>query len=245
MITVDSPLKSISKSKVLLVDNDPIALNFLKNNIEKEGFLAYTAENGNQAISVALIHQPHLIILDVIMPEMDGIETCIRLRKSTKLKNTLIAFLTERNEDYSQIAGFDAGADDYISKPIKHKLLISRIKALLRNKDYNSAEQHLEDSADITIHPEQFLVVKKGQNLSFPKKQFTLLKLLMSKPDYVFSRQAIIKELWARENMVDTHIIDVHIRQLREKLGNQYIQTIKGVGYKFVTAPKPPLLVTE
>ncbi len=225
--------KNTNLPKILLVDDEPDILEFLKYNLEKEGFIAYTATNGKEGVAQALKHLPNLILLDVMMPGMDGIETCQALRDSEKLKDTVIAFLTARSEDYSQIAGFDAGADDYISKPIKPKVLVSRIKALLRRKNTQNG-QPLQNTADITIDPERFIVTRKGEELNLPRKEFQLLNLLMSKPGNVFTRENILGDIWGHEIVVGNRTIDVHIRKLREKLGDEYIQTIKGVGYKFM-----------
>ncbi len=225
--------KTTNHSKILLVDDEPDILEFLKYNIEKEGFIVYTASNGKDGVAEALKHTPQLILLDVMMPGMDGIETCHALRESSKLKDTVIAFLTARSEDYSQIAGFEAGADDYISKPIKPKVLVSRIKALLRRKNTQTSLS-TEETADIMIDPDRFIVIKKGEELNLPRKEFQLLNLLMSKPGNVFTRENILSNIWGQEIVVGNRTIDVHIRKLREKLGDEYIQTIKGVGYKFM-----------
>ena len=225
--------KNTNLPKILLVDDEPDILEFLKYNLEKEGFIAYTASSGKEGVSQALKYLPNLILLDVMMPGMDGIETCQALRDSEKLKDTVIAFLTARSEDYSQIAGFDAGADDYISKPIKPKVLVSRIKALLRRKNTQNG-QPLQETADITIDPDRFIVTRKGEELNLPRKEFQLLNLLMSKPGNVFTRENILSDIWGHEIVVGNRTIDVHIRKLREKLGDDYIQTIKGVGYKFM-----------
>lgn len=225
--------KTTSLPKILLVDDEPDILEFLKYSIEKEGFVTYTASNGKEGVVQALKHQPNLILLDVMMPGMDGIETCQALRDSPKLKDTVIAFLTARSEDYSQIAGFEAGADDYISKPVKPKVLISRIKALLRRKIAQTQQASVE-TEDITIDPDRHIVIKKGEELNLPRKEFQLLKLLMSKPGNVFTREHILSDIWGQDIVVGNRTIDVHIRKLREKLGDEYIQTIKGVGYKFL-----------
>ena len=224
--------KTNTLPKILLVDDEPDILEFLKYSIEKEDFVVYTASNGKEGVAEALKHQPQLILLDVMMPGMDGIETCQALRESPKLKDTVIAFLTARSEDYSQIAGFEAGADDYISKPVKPKVLISRIKALLRRKSAQTQQPSVE-TEDITIDPDRHSVIKKGEELNLPRKEFQLLKLLMSKPGNVFTREHILSDIWGQDIVVGNRTIDVHIRKLREKLGNEYIQTIKGVGYKF------------
>ncbi len=218
--------------KILLVDDEPDILEFMQYNLEKEGYAISLASNGKEAIEVAKEITPHLILLDIMMPEQDGIETCRELREIGDLKNTLIAFLTARNEDYSQIAGFDVGADDYITKPIKPRLLISRIKALLRRFTTEQEEQKIS-IGDIEIDREKYVVRKGGDTLNLPKKEFELLALLASKPGKVFSRKEILNKVWGNEIIVGDRTIDVHIRKLREKLGDDYFKTIKGIGYKF------------
>jgi two-component system alkaline phosphatase synthesis response regulator PhoP len=218
--------------KILLVDDEPDILEFIKYNLEKEGYTVYTAENGKKAIELGARVIPHLILLDVMMPEMDGIETCREMRSMQEFKNTLIAFLTARNEDYSQIAGFDVGADDYITKPIKPRVLISRIKGLLRRFTTESVEDNVK-LGDIEIDTEKFLVYKNGEEYNLPKKEFELLSLLASKPGKVFSRKEILNKIWGNDIIVGDRTIDVHIRKLREKLGDNYFKTIKGIGYKF------------
>lgn len=222
----------MSMETILLVDDEPDILEFVSYNLAKEGFDVCTANNGREAIQLAQKIKPDLIILDVMMPEMDGIETCHELREIDDLKHTLIAFLSARGEDYSQVAGFDAGADDYITKPIKPRLLVSRVKAILRRK---SVEKTIIDdnNLDIKIDKEKYLVYKDGLELTFPKKEFELLALLISKPGKVFTREVILEDVWGGEVIVGDRTIDVHIRKLREKLGNEYIKTVKGVGYKF------------
>ncbi|MCG3164671.1 MAG: Phosphate regulon transcriptional regulatory protein PhoB [Bacteroidia bacterium] len=224
--------KTTTGKKILLVDDESDILEFLKYNLEKEGFQVQTASNGREGVAIAHKFLPQLILLDVMMPGMDGIETCQLLRETEKLKDTVIAFLTARSEDYSQIAGFDAGADDYISKPIKPKVLVSRINALLRRKNMQPM-QALTETNGIQIDPDRFIVVRNGEELNLPRKEFQLLKLLMSKPGNVFTREHILSDIWGQEIIVGNRTIDVHIRKLREKLGDEYIQTIKGVGYKF------------
>jgi two-component system alkaline phosphatase synthesis response regulator PhoP len=218
--------------KILLVDDEPDILEFIRYNLEKEGYTVYTAENGKRAIEIAQRVIPHLILLDVMMPEMDGIETCREMRTMPEFKNTLIAFLTARNEDYSQIAGFDVGADDYITKPIKPRVLISRIKALLRRFTAETTEDNVK-LGNIEIDQEKFMVYKDGTELNLPKKEFELLSLLTSKPGKVFSRKEILNKIWGNDIIVGDRTIDVHIRKLREKLGDNYFKTIKGIGYKF------------
>lgn len=219
--------------KILLVDDEPDIIEFLGYNLTKEGYDVTTTTSGKEAILIAQKISPDLIILDVMMPEMDGIETCQEIRNIETLKDTLIVFLSARGEDYSQVAGFDAGADDYIAKPIKPRLLISRVKAILRRKTGTEPIKQYIEEGDIKIDREKYLVYKEGQELSFPKKEFELLVLLISKPGKVFTRDVILESVWGGEVIVGDRTIDVHIRKLREKLGDHYIKTIKGVGYKF------------
>lgn len=223
------------KIKILLVDDEPDILEFIKYNLEKEGFEIYLASNGKTALELAEKTIPSLIILDVMMPDMDGVETCVKIRENPRLKNSLIAFLTARNEDYTQIAGFDAGADDYITKPIKPRVLVSRVKALLRRSVSNSEELAAisQDLGGIIIDREKYVVFKNGLEFNLPKKEFELLSLLASKPGNVFTREFILENIWGGEVIVGDRTIDVHIRKLREKLGESFIKTIKGVGYKF------------
>jgi Response regulators consisting of a CheY-like receiver domain and a winged-helix DNA-binding domain len=224
--------------KILIVDDELDILEFVGYNLKKEGFQVFTANNGMEAIRLAEEVMPHLILLDVMMPEMDGIETCEVIRQNPKLKNILVAFLTARGEDYSQIAGFEAGGDDYIAKPIKPKVLVSRIKAMLKRLDSNivdsKGESQLMDITGIIIDKERYMVVKEGEDLVLPKKEFELLALLHSKPNKVFTREEIFSSIWGDNIIVGDRTIDVHIRKLREKIGDDYIKTIKGVGYKFV-----------
>jgi len=223
----------MSKEKILLVDDEPDIIEFLGYNLTKEGYDVSTATSGKEAVEIAKKVQPDLILLDVMMPEMDGIETCQEIRGIENIKNTLIAFLSARGEDYSQVAGLDAGADDYITKPIKPRLLVSRVKAILRRKSGTEEVSIEEQEGDIKIDREKYLVYKEGQELSFPKKEFELLALLISKPGKVFTREVILESVWGGDVVVGDRTIDVHIRKLREKLGDHYIKTIKGVGYKF------------
>lgn len=221
-----------SEIKILLADDEPDTLEFIKYNIEQEGYNLYIAENGKEAIEIAKKVHPHLIILDVMMPTMDGIEACNELRKMAEFEKTIITFLTARHEDYSQIAGFDAGADDYITKPIKPKLLISKIKSLLRRLQDTENKKMLV-AGDIEIDLEEHLVYYKDEVLSLPKKEYNLLCLLLSKPGKVFTREEILNNVWGTETIVVDRTIDVHIRKLREKLDSDLFTTIKGVGYKF------------
>ncbi|MBX7050738.1 MAG: response regulator transcription factor [Flavobacteriales bacterium] len=223
----------MNKQKILLVDDERDILELIGFNLEKEGYEVYTAENGRKAIEVANRVIPDLILLDVMMPEMDGMETCRELRENPKFAQVLIAFLTARNEDYSQIAGFDAGADDYISKPIKPRVLVSRVKALLRRQGAQELETTPVSNNGIIIDKDRYLVIRDGHEMSLPKKEFELLALLASAPGRVFTRENILTNVWGNDVIVGDRTIDVHIRKLREKLGDDYFKTIKGVGYKF------------
>lgn len=222
-----------SELKILLVDDEPDILEFVGYNIRKEGYALFTSSNGKDAIRIAMKESPHLIILDIMMPEMDGIETCIELRKIPALKNTLIAFLTARSEDFSQIAGLDAGGDDYITKPIKPRVLISRINALLRRHPNPPGQNGQNKIGDIIIDREKYVIIKKGKEINLPRKEFELLELLTSKPNKVFTRVEIFEEIWGNDVIVGDRTIDVHIRRIREKLDSENIKTIKGVGYKY------------
>jgi two-component system, OmpR family, alkaline phosphatase synthesis response regulator PhoP len=223
----------MSRQKILLVDDEKDILDLIGYNLEKEGYDVQTAVNGRKALEVARQFHPDLVLLDVMMPEMDGMEACRELREDPQFKNLIIAFLTARNEDYSQIAGFDAGADDYISKPIKPRVLISRVKALLRRPGSSEGVTEAQGTAGVVIDKDKYVVYKDGQELSLPKKEFELLALLASQPGRVFTRENILASVWGNDVIVGDRTIDVHIRKLREKLGDEYFKTIKGVGYKF------------
>lgn len=216
---------------VLLVDDEQDILEFLSYNLRKEGFRVFTANNGNDAIKLAKEVRPEVMLLDVMMPQMDGIELCQILRQEVMLENSIIAFLTSRSEDYSQIAGFEAGADDYITKPIRPRLLISKIEALLRRVRQQVSEPVTNNG--IKVDRERYLVKLKDRELLLPKKEFELLELLAGKPGKVFRREQILSIVWGNDAIVGERTIDVHIRKLREKIGNDYIRTIKGVGYTF------------
>ncbi len=218
---------------ILIVDDEEDILEFLEYNLKKEAFDVHVASSGRKAIEIAQRVTPDLIILDVMMPGLDGIETCKELRVIPKLKNTLIAFLTARNEDYSQIAGFDAGADDFINKPIKPRVLISRIKALLRRNNPLQQNQVFETASGLKIDRDKYLIELEGKEITLPKKEFELLALLASKPGNVFTRENILDSVWGAQVVVGDRTIDVHIRKLREKIGDTAIKTVKGVGYKF------------
>lgn len=222
--------------KILLVDDEPDILEIVGYNLSSEGYQVLTAKNGIDAIAKAKKELPHLIILDVMMPEMDGIEACEKIRKLPELNNAIITFLTARGEDYSQVAGFDAGADDYITKPIKPKLLVSKVKALLRR--FKEEEKPGEDSivkvGNIIINRDEYKIVKGKEEIILPRKEFELLSLLASRPGKVFKREDILDKVWGNEVIVGGRTIDVHIRKLREKIGDDHFKTVKGVGYKFV-----------
>lgn len=218
---------------LLLVDDEPDILEFVSYNLKKEGFKVLTAPNGEAGLKIAKKELPELILLDVMMPGMDGIETCDQIRSIPDLENTLVAFLTARGEDYSQVAGFDAGADDYITKPIKPKVLISRIKALLRRYGQSKKNSTLQEFGEITIDTDKYQVRYQDKKLDLPRKEFELLTLLTSRPGKVFNRDEILDKIWGNDVVVGGRTIDVHIRKLREKIGNKYIKTVKGVGYKF------------
>lgn len=217
--------------KILIVDDEEDILQFLSYNLQKEGYQVITATNGADAIKLAQKEVPDLIVLDIMMPVMDGMETCKELRSLPETKDKIIVFLTARSEDYSQIAGFENGADDYITKPIKPKLFISRIKALLRRIQHADTSSVI-DLGEIKIDKEKHLVYKNEQVIEMPKKEFMLLELLASKPGKVFSREFILEKVWGEDVIVGERTIDVHIRKIREKIGDNYIKTVKGLGYK-------------
>jgi two-component system alkaline phosphatase synthesis response regulator PhoP len=225
---------SISFYKILIVDDEEDVLEFVGYNLQKEGYKVLKASNGPDAIRMAKQHLPQLIILDIMMPEMDGIETCKELREIESLNNTLITFFTARNEDYSQIAGYESGADDYISKPIKPRLLISKVGALLRRYDIQKElSVKLIFAGDITIDPGKYKVFLKKKEFILPKKEFELLALLASKPNRVFTREELYNRIWGDEVIVGARTLDVYISKIREKLNIDYIRTIKGIGYIF------------
>lgn len=221
-------------TKILIVDDEIDILDFLSYNLKKEGFEVFTASNGKKALEIAAETRPRLIILDIMMPEMDGIETCRRLRAIPDFNNTIIAFLTARDEDLSQISALDVGGDDYISKPIKPQVLISRVKALLRrNKSEMADNQSIMTIGDLIIDRQKVQILRGDEIIELPKKEFELVCLLASKPGKVFTREEIYHKIWGNEVIVGDRTIDVHIRKLREKLGDNYIKTLKGIGYKF------------
>lgn len=220
--------------KILLVDDEPDILEIIGYNLSNEGYHIITAENGLEALKKAKKERPQLIILDVMMPEMDGIEACEQLRKIPELSNTIITFLTARGEDYSQMAGFDAGADDYITKPIKPKVLVSKVNALLRRLKQEDAVEEILQIGELIINREEYTISQNGVEIILPRKEFELLSLLATKPNKVFKREEILDKVWGNEVVVGGRTIDVHIRKLREKIGDSCFKTVKGVGYKFV-----------
>lgn len=222
-----------SKIKILLVDDEPDILEIMNVNLSSEGYQIFTAENGKEALKLADKHLPHLVVLDVMMPVMDGIETCERLRMDDRFQNTIIMFLSARGEDYSHVAAFEAGADDYVTKPVKPRIIKSKIKALLRRLLKNENKEMIS-LGDISIYYDEYKVVKEGTELVLPRKEFELFYLLASKPDKVFKRAKIMESVWGSDVVVGDRTIDVHIRKLREKIGEEYFKTVKGVGYKFI-----------
>ncbi|UZO81581.1 response regulator transcription factor [Aquimarina sp. ERC-38] len=219
---------------ILLVDDEPDILEIVSYNLSAEGYNVITAENGVEAVAKANKKKPHLIILDVMMPEMDGIEACENIRKIPDLEHTIITFLTARGEDYSQVAGFDAGADDYITKPIRPKVLVSKVKALLRRLKEEETSNNVVKIGNLVINRDEYKIIKDKKEILLPRKEFELLSLLASKPGKVFKREDILDKVWGNEVVVGGRTIDVHIRKLREKIGDSSFKTIKGVGYKFV-----------
>ncbi|MBK9148046.1 MAG: response regulator transcription factor [Flavobacteriales bacterium] len=219
--------------KVLLVDDEPDIIELLKYNLEREGFAVSSASNGHDAMKVAKAVRPDLIVLDIMMPGMDGVEVCNQLRQLPEFKNTIITFLTARGEDYTQIAGFEAGADDFITKPLRPKVFVSKVKALLKRTSSERPDQQYIEANGVRVDLEKVVVKVGEQEMHLPKKEFELLVLLMSKPGKVFKREAIYNEVWGSELFVGDRTIDVHIRKLREKIGDDRIRTVKGIGYTF------------
>ncbi len=224
---------------ILLVDDETDILDFLSYNIRKEGYKVFTATNGEDGVKLAQQLSPSLIILDVMMPKMDGIEACQIIRKDLNISQPIIAFLTSRAEDYAQIAGFEAGADDYISKPVRPRLLMAKIESLLKRLNTKGIDTEKLVQPSLKIDREKFMVVCEGKSLILPKKEFELLELLASRPGKVYNREQIFAIVWGNETIVGERTIDVHIRKLREKLGDDYIRTVKGVGYTFNESEKP------
>jgi len=222
--------------KILIVDDEPDILEFLRYNLEKEQFIVFSAGDGITGYQLAQREKPDLIILDIMMPKMDGVELCRLIRSNEELKNTLVTFLTAREEEYSQIAALDIGGDDYITKPIRPRVLVSRIKALLRRKFSGTIEVPEEmwlEFGDLRIDKEKVMIIKRGNQIDLARKELELLMLLVSKPGKVFTREEIFNKIWGNDVIVGNRTIDVHIRKLREKIGDDFIKTIKGIGYKF------------
>ena len=222
-----------SPAKILIVDDEPDILEFLNYNFTKEGYTVFTASNGVDGITMAQKHQPALILLDVMMPELDGIEVCEQLRSYPKFKDTIIIFLTARKEAYSEIAGFSAGADDFVTKPVRPKVLLARVKAFLRKKESKQSSQNSHIFGDLTINIEKRIVEVNGETIELPKKEFEILSLLSSRPEKIFSRDEIYHKVWGSGIIVGDRTLDVHIRKLRKLIGKNYIKTSKGVGYAF------------
>ncbi len=227
-------MSNISKQKILIVDDEPDILELIEYNLKKEGYQVFLAHNGQEAVTEAKRSLPDLIVLDIMMPKMDGIEACRIMRTMPEFKNTFMVFLTARSEEYSEIAGFNVGADDYIAKPIKPRALVSRINAILRrNAPAEDVTDNKLEIGDLVIDREAYLVFQKGAKVVLAKKEFELLYLLASKPGKVYTREVILKNIWEDSVVVTNRTIDVHIRKVREKLGDDVISTVKGVGYKF------------
>ena len=226
----------MEKAKILVVDDEPDILEFLRYNLVKEGFEVLTASDGEQGVAIAERERPDLVVLDIMMPKMDGVEVCRALRANPVFDKTIIAFLTAREEDYSQIAALDVGGDDYITNPIRPRVFVSRIKALLRRPVRTTEEEETRDVleiGDLLIDRERVVVRRGEEEIELAKKEFELLNLLASKPGKVFTREEIFRKVWGTDVIVGNRTIDVHIRKLREKIGDAYIKTIKGIGYKF------------
>lgn len=220
--------------KILIVDDEPDILEFLKYNLNKEGYKVFVADNGNSALEIINLENPHLILLDIMMPEIDGIELCKMIRKLPNGDTFIIAFLTALDEEFTEINALENGGDDYINKPIKPQVLLSRIKALFRRIDHKESKSDIKVFGDLMINTEKMLTYYNNEPIQLAKKEFEILKLLSSKPGKVFVRNEIFTKIWGNEVIVGDRTIDVHIRKLREKIGDQYITTIKGIGYKFV-----------
>jgi len=227
-------MSNSNRQKILIVDDEPDILELIEYNLKKEGYQVFTARNGQEAVAEAKRSLPDLIVLDIMMPKMDGIEACRIMRTMPEFKNTFMVFLTARSEEYSEIAGFNVGADDYIAKPIKPRALVSRINAILRrNAPAEDVTENKLEIGDLVIDREAYLVFQRGIKVVLAKKEFELLYLLASKPGKVYTREVILKNIWEDSVVVTNRTIDVHIRKLREKLGDDIVATVKGVGYKF------------
>jgi two-component system alkaline phosphatase synthesis response regulator PhoP len=224
----------MQKQRILIVDDEPDILDMLEYNLQNEGYDVERAIDGDEALRIAKVFKPDLMLLDVMMPKLDGVEACRRLREQPDLKKTYIIFLTARGEEFAELAGFEAGADDYITKPIKPRALLSRLRAILRRSvEVTNEESKTLNVGGLQIIKDEYIVYLNGQAINLPKKEFELLFFLAEKPGKVFSRETLLEKIWGSDVFVVPRTIDVHVRKLREKLGEQYIQTIKGVGYKF------------
>jgi two-component system alkaline phosphatase synthesis response regulator PhoP len=223
----------MEKAKILIVDDEPDILEFVGYNLENEGYIVEKASNGRIALDLNRSFKPDLIILDVMMPELDGIETCYQIKQDTSVNDPKIIFLTARAEDYSEISGLEAGADDYINKPVRPRVLISRIKAILRRDASTNNASELNNVAGFSLDKEKYLVIKEGEKFVLPRKEMELFSLLFSTPGKVFERGVIMNKVWGTDVIVGDRTIDVHIRKLREKFGDTFFKTVKGVGYKF------------
>jgi len=227
---------NVPNQKILIADDEPDIIEFVRYNLEKNGYMVITAESGKQALLEAEKEHPDLILLDIMMPELDGIEVCRELRENEEFNDIIIAFLTARNEDYSQIAGFEVGGDDYITKPIRPKVLIARIAALLKRKQPNKLNQPYVVVGNMKIDREKHLIYIHNEPYHLPKKEYDILSLLASKPGKVFSREEIYIKVWGQQIFIGDRTIDVHVRKIREKIGDTFIHTVKGIGYKLTNA---------
>ena len=226
----------MAEAKILIVDDEEDIIEFLTYSLEKEGHQVWSANDGKEGFKAAKKHDPHLIILDVMMPEINGIELCEKLRSNEEFAKTLIVFLSARGESFTEISALEAGGDDFVNKPVKPKVLAAKIKALLRrHPDFedDNIQENIKTVGDLTIDFEKYVVIKKGQEIPLAKKEFELLALLTKKPGKVYKRDKIMKKVWGQSIIVGDRTIDVHIRKLREKIGDKYISTLKGIGYKF------------
>ena len=221
------------ETKILLVDDEPDIIEIIKFNLEKKGYHIFTASDGLEAIKISEKIVPHLIIMDVMMPNMDGIEACEQLRKDNRFSDTIIMFLSARGEDFSYVAAFEAGADDYVTKPIKPKVLVSKVKALLRRFKEDHKKENVLDFGDLIIDRDEYKIIRQEEEIFLPRKEFELIYLLASKINKVCKREEIMENIWGSDVVVGDRTIDVHVRKLREKIGDNYLKTIKGIGYKF------------
>ena len=225
----------MDRCKILIVDDEKDILEFVGYNLENEGYVVQKANNGIEAIKLNKVFKPDIIILDVMMPDLDGIETCYQIKQDISINDPKILFLTARSEDYSEISGLEAGADDYIAKPVRPRVLLSRIKAVMRRGTNKNDDKPQVSFGEFTLDWDKYIVIKNGESRTLPRKEMELFGLLFSAPGKVFDRESIMKRVWGSEVIVGDRTIDVHIRKLREKFGDNYFETVKGVGYKFVS----------